>query len=173
MVNFSASWLAARTPGGLKAWLVFGTDKRLEEGRGQPLLSLVLQSLKEIDRYRDSVQRKTLVDSFMAIFIKKTNDKPSTFPFRGGSQRRGEDTSGSQDAKDSNESPRKFNIATQIPGMIIEELQTGEEPILKGGEGTDVNFGTFEESILRGVAWAHEVPPEIPFLSFTNNYSAS
>ena len=29
------------------AWLVYGTDKRLDEVRGQPLLALVLQSLKE------------------------------------------------------------------------------------------------------------------------------
>ena len=47
------------------AWLVYGTEKRLEDTRGQPLLTQVLQSLKEIDRYRDSAQRKAVVNSFL------------------------------------------------------------------------------------------------------------
>ena len=57
--------------------------------------------------------------------------------------------------------------------MIPEELQTGEEPVLLGGQGTDTNFGVFEEAIVQAVAWANEVPPEILRLAFSNNYSAS
>jgi capsid protein len=44
------------------AWLVYGCDKRLDEVRGEPLLAIVLQSLKEIDRYRDSTQRKATIN---------------------------------------------------------------------------------------------------------------
>jgi capsid protein len=39
------------------AWLVYGTERRMDDVRGEPLLALVLQSLKEIDRYRDSALR--------------------------------------------------------------------------------------------------------------------
>ncbi len=152
------------------AWLVYGTDKRLDDVRGQPLLSLVLQSLKEIDRYRDSVQRKATINSILAMFIKKTEDKPGTLPITGGAIRRGQ-ASVSDDT--TGDTPRKFNIANHVPGLVIEELQHGEEPVLKGGEGTDTNFGTFEEAIIQAVAWANEIPPEILRLSFSNNYSAS
>lgn len=150
------------------AWLVFGTDKRLDDVRGQPLLSLVLQSLKEIDRYRDSAQRKAVINSILAMFIKKTEDKPGTLPVTGGAVRRDKAVT-----TDSDGGTRKFNMAGHIPGLVIEELQTGEEPVLKGGEGTDVNFGTFEEAIIQAVAWANEIPPEILRLAFSNNYSAS
>ena len=62
------------------SWLVYGTDKRLDDVRGQPLLSIVLQSLKEIDRYRDSAQRKAVINSVLAMFIKKGQDKAGTLP---------------------------------------------------------------------------------------------
>jgi len=152
------------------AWLVYGTDKRLDDVRGQPLLSLVLQSLKEIDRYRDSVQRKAVVNSILAMFVEKNSDKPGTLPVTGGAVRRDrvnltDDTTGA--------TPRKFNMASMVPGLVVEELQEGEKIVTKGGEGTDTNFGTFEEAIIQAVAWANEVPPEILRLAFSNNYSAS
>lgn len=150
------------------AWLEYGTERRLDEVRGQPLLSLVLQSLKEIDRYRDSTQRKAVINSILAMFIKKTEDKMGTLPVTGGAVRRDQAT-----VTDSSGEQRKFNIATQIPGMVMEELQTGEEPVQMGGQGTDTNFGVFEEAIIQAVAWANEMPPEILRLAFSNNYSAS
>ncbi len=150
------------------AWLVYGTDKRLDDIRGQPILSIVLQSLKEIDRYRDSAQRKAAINSILAMFIKKDKDKMGTNPLRGGATRLGTATH-----VDQNGIPRTFNIADQIPGLVMEELQVGEEPVGFSSQGTDVNFGVFEEAIIQGVAWANEIPPEILTLSFSNNYSAS
>lgn len=150
------------------SWLVYGTDKRLDDLRGQPLLSIVMQSLKEIDRYRDSVQRKAVINSILAMFIKKGDDKMGTLPVTGGAVRRDQATT-----TDSDGTKRNFNIASQIPGLVMEELQTGEEPVSFGSNGTDVNFGTFEEAIIQAVAWALEIPPEVLRLSFSNNYSAS
>lgn len=150
------------------SWLVYGTDKRLDDLRGQPLLALVLQSLKEIDRYRDSAQRKAVINSVLAMFIKKGEDKMGTLPVTGGAVRRDQAAT-----TDSDGSKRTFNIANQIPGLVMEELQTGEEPVGFNSQGTDVNFGTFEEAIIQAVAWANEIPPEILRLAFSNNYSAS
>lgn len=157
-----------RRTGRRMAWLVYGTEKRLDDVRGEPILSLVMQSLKEIDRYRDSVQRKAVINSILAMFIKKTDDKQGTRPITGGAVRRGQATTTDLDG-----SERKFNLADHVPGLVIDELQTGEEPVMRGGEGTDTNFGTFEEAIIQAVAWANEMPPEILRLSFSNNYSAS
>lgn len=150
------------------AWLVFGTDKRLDDVRGQPLLSIVLQSLKEIDRYRDSVQRKAVLNSILAMFIKKTQDKMGTLPITGGAVRNDK-----VQTEDSTGTARKLDIAGQIPGMFIQELQTGEEPVGFHNQGTDEKFGDFEEAITAALAWAHEMPPEILRLAFSNNYSAS
>jgi len=55
----------------------------------------------------------------------------------------------------------------------MQELQVGEEPVLLGGQGTDINFAVFEAAIVSAIAWALEIPPEIMTLAFSNNYSAS
>jgi capsid protein len=64
-------------------------------------------------------------------------------------------------------------MTNHIPGVVMEELQTGEEPVGFHSQGTDVNFPAFEAAIINAVAWANEVPPEILTLAFSNNYSAS
>ena len=150
------------------AWLVYGCDKRLDEVRGTPLLSLVLQSLKEIDRYRDSAQRKAVVNSILAMFIRKTEDKMGTLPMTGGAVRKGEVTT-----QTTSDGPRRHTIAEHVPGVVMEELQVGEEPVGFHSQGTDINFGVFEEAIVQAIAWANEMPPEILRLAFSNNYSAS
>ena len=150
------------------SWLVFGTDKRLDDVRGQPLLSLVLQSLKEVDRYRDSTQRKAVINSIIAMSVEKDTDKMGTLPGQAGAVRKDAAT-----VTDSDGSSRSFNISNYIPGVVIDEMQTGEKLNMHGGQGTDLNFPAFEESIIQAVAWANEIPPEILKLAFSNNYSAS
>lgn len=150
------------------AWLVYGTDRRLDQVRGFPVLSLVVQSLKEIDRYRDATQRKAVINSILAMFIKKSADRLSSSPLSGGATRR--DTIVQQDGTGD---VRSFQAAEFIPGLIVEELQQGEEPQAFGAQGTDEKFGEFEEAIIQAVAWALETPPEILRLTFGNNYSAS
>ena len=150
------------------AWLVYGTDKRLDEVRGEPLLSIILQSLKEIDRYRDATQRKAAVNAVLAMFIKKTENRIGTKPITNGAVRKG-----SIEATTIDGVSRKYNIANQIPGLVIEELQVGEEPTAFGNQGTDTAFADFEAAMLRAIAWANQIPPEILQLSFSSNYSAS
>lgn len=150
------------------AWLVYGSDKRMDDVRGEPFLSLFMQSLKEIDRYRDSAQRKASINSVIAGFIKKTENKPGTMPLTGGAVRKG-----TVDVQDDTNSVRQFKMGQYIPGLYMEELQTGEEPVPYSTSGTDVNFGPFEDAIVNTMAWSAEAPPEIIKLSFTNNYSAS
>lgn len=152
-----------------QAWLVYGTDKLLDDVRGEPILSILLQSLREVDRYRDAVQRKAVMNATLAMFIKKEQDTMGTRPLRGGAQVRGQQLlqSGPGNA------PRVYNFADQIPGAVIDELAPGEVPHGFPATGTDEKFGDFEAAIINAVAWALEIPPEILRLSFSSNYSAS
>lgn len=150
------------------SWLVFGTDKRLDDVRGQPLLALFIQSLQDIDAYRDSTNRKALLNSFFAASVEREVDKPGTLPIQGGAIRNDEVNTNDGDGK-----PRKLNISKYVPGVTLDEMQVGEKLKLHTGEGTDLNFGTFEETITASTAWTSEIPPEILHLSFSNNYSAS
>ena len=100
--------------------------------------------------------------------VTKSQDKMGAMPLSGGSVRKTVGT-----VTDDDGSQRSLNIASQVPGIVVEEMQTGEKIELMGGQGTDVNFGTFEDSIVQSMSWALEIPPEILRLSFSSNYSAS
>ena len=150
------------------AWLMYGTDRRMGTVRGMPILGIVLQSLKEIDRYRDSEQRAAVINSMIAMFVRKTTDKMGTKPLTGGAQRRDVVTT-----TDSEGAPRQFNAQTHIPGMVFDELQMGEEPVSFNNMRPNVNFSTFEAAVIYAMAWALEIPPEVLTLAFSKNYSAS
>lgn len=150
------------------AWLVYGTEKRDHETRGTPMLALVLQSLNEIDRYRDSVQRKATINSMLAMFIQKDEERAGTRPLGGAAVKRS-----SMQAVSDDGIARTFQAQEQVPGMTFDELQFGEKPMGFGNNGTDEKFGEFEESIVQAMAWHFEMPPEIMRLAFSSNYSAS
>jgi capsid protein len=151
------------------AWLVYGTPLRLGEVRGESLLSVVLQSLREIDRYRDATLRKAVINSMLAMFIEKEAPVTSSRPItRSGAVRRDQVSAG-----DPNAPERTFGMTGLVPGLVIEELQEGETPKPFPTSGTDMGFGEFERAVIYAVAWANEIPPEILTLSFGSNYSAS
>jgi lambda family phage portal protein len=152
------------------AWLVYGSDKRLDDVRGKPLLGLVMQSLREIDRYRDSTQRKAVINSMLATFVKRGEAK-GTSPMLAGAVRKGTAAAGAGPGPAA--APRRFNVAELIPGLVLDELAPGEEPVAFPSHGTDEKFGAFEAAILQTIAWSFEIPPEILLLSFSSNYSAS
>jgi len=151
------------------AWLQYGSDKRMDAVRGMPLLGIILQSLKELDRYRDSEQRAATINALLAMFIQKGDDKPGTRPMSGGAVRRAV----VQGDADASGAVREFNIAAATPGVVFEELQTNEIPVSFNTSRPNVNYGTFEAAVVQAIAWANEVPPEILMLAFSNNYSAS
>jgi lambda family phage portal protein len=151
------------------AWLVYGTDKLLDEVRGEPLLSIILQSLREVDRYRDAVQRKAAINAILAMFIKKDLETPGSKPLTGGAVVRRKEVA----AGPSKEPPKVYKFAEMIPGAVLDELAPGETPHGFSSTGTDEKFGDFESAVIYGISWALEIPPEILTLSFSSNYSAS
>jgi capsid protein len=103
-----------------------------------------------------------------AFFVQKDADKPGSRPMSAGGITRRLAT-----AVDNEGADRKFNVADYVPGVVLDELQVGEKPQAFSSHGTDEKLKDFQEAILSGVAWGNEIPPEIFFLSFNSNYSAS
>ncbi len=150
------------------AWLLYGSKRLLDDVRGLPLLGLVAQSLKEMDRNRDSEQRAALVNSMLAMFVKKGSNKPSTRTLSGGAKRRD-----NVDITQGDGTTREFSMDKWIPGMVIDELAQDEEPVSFDSKRPNVGFVVFEDAIVSAIAWTHEIPPEVLKLSFTSNFSSS
>ena len=132
--------------------------------RGVPLLGNVLQSLREIDRYRDSVQRKALVSSFVAMAVEKDADTIGAKPLGGASSR----SIGGQ-----GRGGYSLNMKSFQAGVFIDDMPAGHKIKMMDSTGTDLSFAEFEAAIINAIAWTKEVPPEVIKKSFSSNYAAS
>lgn len=150
------------------AWLLYGTDKRIDDIRGTPLLALVLQSLSEIDRYRDAQLRKAVLNAMIAIWVEKSEERMSSR-----SLTLGADSNYSEAIIDNQGTEKKVRKAELTPGVMFEDLAYGEKMQTFAASQAVDGFGVFETAVLQSVAWANEIPPEILTLSFDSNYSAS
>jgi lambda family phage portal protein len=168
--EYETQRIKAHAPDGTRqAWLMYGTDRRIGQQRGVPLLGLVLQSLREIDRYRDSTQRKAVINSIVAMWVEKSEDKMASLTMRNAAERTQDVTNTNYDG-----TSRSYKGIDLVPGMVLEELQHGEQVHAHKNDGGDnVQFPDFEAAIMGAIMWACEIPPEIGRLSFNANYSAS
>lgn len=167
--NTSKRLPAFGSGGRRNAFLFYGSDmRRFDDVRGPPLLQLIMQSLRELDKFRDSVQRKAVINSYLAMFISKSEPVAGTRPLTSGAVRRGTDVT-----IDSSNDARSFRTAEAVPGLVIDELAQGERPEMFAPNGGDMGLQEFESAVLAAVAFSNGVPPEIYRLFFSNNYSAS
>ena len=169
-------WEYERVParddmGRVVSWLVYGTERRCGEVRGEPLLALCIQSLSEIDRFRDSAQRKAWINALLAVFIQREGFAMGTNPLTNAASANGVARSSHFGAPGL--SPQEYNISEQFPGVALENLAPGEKPVAFSTDGTDVGFGPFENAMMSGIAWGNNVPPEVLRLGFSSNYSAA
>ena len=153
--------------GRLQAWLVYGIDKREDGIRGEPLLSIAIQPICEIDKHRDSAQRKAFLNASIVGAVERgPASKLKSKPVSGAAVRTGTTAIPT-------EYDRAVPTANMLPGVFFEGMQKDEKMVFYQNAGTDANFAAFETAIIVGLAWALEIPPEILLLSFNKNYSAS
>lgn len=155
------------------SWMVYGTERMVENVRGEPLLAAILYMIKELDRYRDAEARAAVVNAMLPLFIKRGATSPiGSRPTDGLSRLRNESAVINGDVT-GNEKPKMRDIRGMMPGTIFDDLAPNEEIVSFQTNRPNVNYKAFEEAILSGICWALEVPPEIVFLKFQSNYSAS
>lgn len=153
------------------AWMVYGSDKRIGAVRGKPLLAIVLQSLKEIDRFRDATQRKAGISATIAGYVKRTADAVQRKIGAGGF---GAVRKGAQLEADSQDGEtRRWDIEDYVPGVFIHTLEPGEEIQQLNNASATEHFAEFQDAILRAVAFCCSVPPEVFLMSYDKSFSAS
>lgn len=157
-----------RLTGRRQAWMVYGTERRPDDVRGEPILGILLHALRDTDRYKDAELRSALANALIAMWVEYDTAGVKSTPLTGTAQRKDSLTT-TNAAGEQKTTP----IATGLPGASIEGLPVGAKLHSHDSRRPNVNFGVFERSALSGMAWALEMPPEILMLEFQNNYSAS
>ncbi|MDR1586936.1 MAG: phage portal protein [Treponema sp.] len=159
------------------SWMVYGGDKLLSNVRGIPLLGNVLYMLKDLDRYKDSELRAAVVNSLLPMFISREKDGvPARGVIAGTGRYADEGTPAAVEAgKDKAEvksSPQKM-VEEMAPGTVLDRLAPGEKPVSFDTQRPNVNYANFEKTIISGIAWSKNIPPEIAVMQFGSSYSAS
>lgn len=157
------------------AWMVYGSDKRVGQVRGKPLLAIVLQSLKEIDRYRDSTQRKAGIGATIAGYVTRAADAAArALGNKAGSGGLGAVRKGAKlDAVAGNGETRRFGVEDYVPGIFVHTLEPGEEIKQLNNSAATEDFADFQNAVLSAVAFCCSIPPEVFIMSYDKSFSAS
>jgi capsid protein len=160
------------------SWMVYSGDKLLSNVRGIPLLGNVLYMLKDLDRYKDSELRAAVVNSLLPMFISREKDsQPPRGVIAGTGRYANEGTPAAVEAEKQAaaadaSAPQKM-VAELSPGTVLDRLLPGEKPVSFDTQRPNVNYANFERTIISGIAWSKNIPPEIAIMQFGSSYSAA
>ena len=144
------------------------TRERPEQRRGIPLISGIIEQVKQLTRYADAELDAAVLSAFFTIFIKKSAPEYNaewTPPTESESEGQA-DPSGMESP---NEKPTDMKLA---PGAI-HELDEGESIEIANPSRPNQQFDAFTTAIIRQIGVAIEVPYEVLVQHFQSSYSAS
>lgn len=130
-------------------------SERIGQSRGVPILSPVLETLKQLGRYTDAELMSALINSLFTAFIE--TPLPEMRPF-------GEAGNGDYQLNDDELSMGNGTIATLAPGETVKFADPSKP---------SNTFADFVDALVRQIGAALEIPPELLLKQFANNYSAS
>jgi len=157
---------AKSNAGTRRAWLVKASTTRIDDVRGLPVLSVVLQNLNEIGKYMDSEQRAALVNSYIAVVHTASEKAPlKGTPFVNAKL--------SKDDVSTQNGDSSAEFAQMQPGWFGTKLAPGEQISSFDTSRPNVNMSGFVEFCLKSAAHSLEIPPEILFLEYGSSFSAS
>ena len=168
--------------GRLISWMVYGSEHFIDDVRGEPLLADSIYMLKDLDRTRDAEVRASLVNAMIPLFLEESPNEikpvgPADYAraIRPAAGANGA-TAPADGVLPANYPPVINPPTNQIdimnPGTVYKTPAGGKIQSFQTNR-PNVNYSTFEKSIIAVLAWSKGIPPEVLMLEFGNNYSAS
>ena len=136
--------------------------ERPEQVRGIPILSPVIENLKQLGNYTEAELMAAVISGMYAIFIESDSENSSGADV-------GELEAVENDLLVDSEDETTIELA---PGMVV-GLNPGEKAKATNPGRPNAQFDPFVTSILRQIGSALEVPYELLIKHFTASYSAS
>lgn len=153
------------------AWMVYGLKYRIENNRGMPLLSVVIETTKKLERYKEATVGSAEEAAKIAIAIEHENFSTGENPLIGqlaiainpeANLDLPTDINGIELAKTVAATTNKR--AVNLP--IGAKLTTLEHK-------AEIHFKDFFTINANNVCSAVEIPPEVAFMKYDSNFSAS
>lgn len=141
-------------------------SERPGQRRGVPIIAPIVDSLKQLSRYKEAELAAAVVTSMYTVFITTPADDDGEDPFN-----------------DVGIEAPGVEEASNVPEATGEEIKMGQAAIVRTEPGEDVkfanptrpnpNFEAFVRANIKEMAAALELPYEILLKQFTSSYSAS
>lgn len=135
---------------------------RVNQNRGIPLLSRIIELVKKIDTYSQAEVDAAVINAFFTVFVKKKAfeedaDDPINFV-----------SSSSNETNSKPEDPVKLES-----GNVIELLDDEEGVEFADPKRPNVNFDAFFKAVVSEIAVGLNIPYEVLMKTFQSSYSAS
>lgn len=135
------------------------TRERAGQVRGVPLLSPVLEVLKQLGRYTEAELSAAVITAAFTVFIEK-EDAGAPPPI-------------GEVVPDPLKLPTTDNTGIELaPGAII-DLNPGEKIETASPNRPNARFEAFYDAMVKQIGTALEIPPEVLHKAFNSNYSAA
>lgn len=162
-VNGPKDWVRVEAYGkrtGRRNVLHIMTRERIGARRGVPMLSPVIEALKQLGRYTDAELIAAVVNGYIAVFIETENE------------RKEKPVGEVEDSTDESVDKTDGDSVEWGPGSLI-DLAPGEKANVVAPGRPNGNFDGFVSAVARQIGAALELPYELLMKQFTNSYSAS
>lgn len=153
----------AYTKSGRPNILHLRTMERPEQRRGIPLLSNIIEQVKQLSRYNGAELDAAVLSAFFTVFIKKSADEDDEATAGQYKTPLGDDDSIDDSAPE--------NIKLSSGGVV--PLDPGEDISIANPGRPNQQFDAFTTAIIRQIGMAIEVPYEVLVQHFQSSYSAS
>ena len=176
--SFERIPVRAERSGRLVSWMVYGSEHFVDDVRGEPFLSDSIYMLKDLDRTRDAEVRASLVNAMIPLFIEEA-PQAIAIPRPSAGAALAQPNHAIPQIPQSQALPQGYDVmppTNQIdimnPGTMYKTPAGGKITSFQTNR-PNVNYSTFEKSVIATLAWSHGLPPEILMLEFQGSYSAS
>lgn len=176
--SFERIPVRAERSGRLVSWMVYGSEHFVDDVRGEPFLSDSIYMLKDLDRTRDAEVRASLVNAMIPLFIEEA-PQAIAIPRPSAGAALAQPNHSIPQIPQSQALPQGYDVmppTNQIdimnPGTMYKTPAGGKITSFQTNR-PNVNYSTFEKSVIATLAWSHGLPPEILMLEFQGSYSAS
>lgn len=152
--------VAAYSPSGRQNVLHIMQRERAGQRRGVPILAPVLETLKQLERYADAETTAALLGAIFTVFVQKGDISDET-PF---AQMTQDELQGIAE--------ERFGELKLGPGLIM-DLEKGETVDTVETQHPHSGYDSFMMARTKQVSAAMEIPVEVLFKQFTENFSAA
>lgn len=166
--------IEAKVPGTniRSAFLVYGSEHRLDNNRGVPLIVAMIETLKKLERYEEATVSSAEERAKLVFYIKHNRDSDGSNAFEGALSKAFDTSGENEDLAEDIYSRPLNNLMIPSTNKSAVNMPIGSE-LASLDTKNDLYFKEFFETNINIYCACLEAPPEVMLQKYDSNYSAS